>query len=100
MKKVVLNIVALVLALLSVWFVLSCVEVLTKNLSDNNLFAVLADERKSYGTYADGIVTTIDGHTWYYDCSYTDGTPVKVYFDDNNTDDVTDDVITRLREFK
>lgn len=81
------------------WGVLSTAEILTKNLSDYNFFAVIANERKSYGTYyADGTVVTIDGHIWDYNSILEDGTPIKVYFDHNGTDDVTDDNITRIKE--
>lgn len=82
------------------WGVLSTAEILTKNLSDYNLFAVIVNERKSYGTYyADGTITTIDGHIWdYHKTDLEDGTPIKVYFDHNGTDDVTDDSITRIKE--
>jgi len=99
-KKVVLRVLIAVACVFTAWFALSCAEVLTKNLSDYNLFAVIADERKTYGTYyADGTVVTIDGHIW--DCHRTDledSTPVKVYFSHNDTDDVTDDIISRIKE--
>lgn len=102
MKKIALRTLIVIVTLVNAWFALSCVEVLTKNLSDNNFFAVIANERKSYGTYyADGTVVTIDGHIWdYHKTNLEDGTPVRVYFDDQNTDDITDDDITRLREYK
>ena len=95
LKKVLLAIVCVYLA----WCCLSVVDILTKNFSDFNLLAVIMDERKSYGTYyADSTITTIDGHIWdYHETDLEDGTPVKVYFDHNDTDDVTDDKITRIK---
>ena len=88
---------------LLVWIGVSFIEVASKNLdtnptySDCNFFGLFMSDRMEYGTYHDdGTVITDDGHIWGYDADFEDGTRVRVYFDDCKTDDITDDVITRL----
>lgn len=107
MKKIASTICVLVIILVSVWAIASFIEVISNNLnpypvySDWNLFTMSSYDRTADGTYCeDGTIITDDGHIWEYDADLADGTPVRVYFKCKGTDDVTDDVITRLGEYK
>ena len=107
MKKIASTILVLAIALTFVWTIASFVEVISNNLapypvySDWNLFTMYTYDRAADGVcYEDGTIITDDGYIWEYDTDLADGTPVRVYFKCKGTDDVTDDVITRLGEYK
>lgn len=103
------------------WFGVSTIEVAAKNKAPNpqyssiNLWKLLIVEDEpeveekphtrytAYGRYyTNGTVVTEDGNEWAYstdtisDQTPTDAMPVWIAFDDNGTDDITDDVILGL----
>ena len=104
-----MQIVSKILAVLGIistlWITFSFAEVVCKNTdpnaeySDLNLLRAFANIRTDVGVYHnDGTIITADGHIWEYTTNLSDGTLVKVTFDDNNTSDVTDDTINNVRE--
>lgn len=54
--------------------------------------------RTEHGIATEYGVMTDDGHMWDYSSRYNDGTRVRVLFDTQETEDVTDDIVLAVEK--